>query len=295
MERIGISMITDKLKIASSFQRNEMTEFHIYNKLAGLSRDKNNSKVLSDIAEEEHKHYTKWKEYTGKDVKPDTIKYLKYILIARIFGVTFAIKLMENGEKKAQHVYAGISSVMPEAVNIINDENKHEQELIRMIDEEKLRYIGAIVLGLNDALVELTGTLAGLTFALANSRLIGIAGLITGIAASLSMAASEYLSTRSEGKDKNAGKSAFYTLVTYFGAVVVLVLPYLILNNYLLALFFTLCGAAVLIFLFTFYFSVVKDISFKERFLEMLGISFGVAGLSFVIGLVVRFALGVNI
>jgi VIT1/CCC1 family predicted Fe2+/Mn2+ transporter len=283
------------LKTISGFQRNEITEFRIYNKLAGLCRDKKNSEVLSGIAEQEQKHYKKWKEFTGKDIKPDGINYFKYVLIARIFGVTFAVKLMENGEKKAQSAYSKIASAIPEAEKIIDDENEHEKKLIGMIDEEKLRYIGSIVLGLNDALVELTGTLAGLTFALANTRVIAVAGLITGIAASLSMAASEYLSTRSEGKDKDAVKSAFYTLITYFGAVVVLILPYLILSSYLLALLFTLCGAAAMIFIFTFYFSVVRDISFRQRFLEMLGISFGVAGLSFMIGLAVRFFLGINI
>ena len=51
-----------------------------------------------------------------------------------------------------------------------------------MIDEEKLKYIGAVVLGMNDALVELTGTLAGLTLALQNEKLVGVAGLITGVA-----------------------------------------------------------------------------------------------------------------
>ena len=56
-----------------------------------------------------------------------------------------------------------------------------------------------MVLGLNDALVELTGTLAGLTFALANARLVALAGIITGIAATLSMAASNYLAERANG------------------------------------------------------------------------------------------------
>jgi VIT1/CCC1 family predicted Fe2+/Mn2+ transporter len=41
-----------------------------------------------------------------------------------------------------------------------------------MIDEERLHFVGSIVLGLNDALVELTGTIGGFTFALANNRLV---------------------------------------------------------------------------------------------------------------------------
>ena len=50
-----------------------------------------------------------------------------------------------------------------------------------------------------------------------------------------------------------------------------------------------------MIFFFSFYYAVVKDISFRSRFLEMVTISMGVAVLSFVIGLAVRFLLGINV
>ena len=69
-------------------------------------------------------------------------------------------------------------------------EQEHEAALIELIDEERLRYISSMVLGLNDALVELTGALAGFTFALGNTTTIAMAGFITGSAATLSMAAS---------------------------------------------------------------------------------------------------------
>jgi VIT1/CCC1 family predicted Fe2+/Mn2+ transporter len=164
-----------------------------------------------------------------------------------------------------------------------------------MIDEERLKYIGSVVLGLNDALVELTGTLAGLTFALQNARLVGVAGLITGIAASLSMGASEYLSTKAEGGEKNPLKASVYTGFAYVLAVIVLILPFLTLGNPFISLLIALAGAILLILVFTFYFSVVREVSFKKRFGEMVAISLGVAGLSFLIGLAVRQFLGIEI
>jgi VIT1/CCC1 family predicted Fe2+/Mn2+ transporter len=277
-----------------AFQRNEITEHHIYKRLAEISGGKN-GEVLKSISGDELRHYGIWKKYSGIDVRLYRFKFLRYILIARVFGLTFAVKLMEGGEKGAQKAYDNISAEVPEAKAVEKEESGHEKELIKMIDEEKLKYIGSIVLGLNDALVELTGTLAGLTFALQNTKLIGVAGLITGIAASLSMAASEYLSTKTEGEAKDPIKASIYTGITYTGAVIVLVLPYLLLAHYLTALACTLIGAVVMIYLFTFYYSVVKDISFRARFLEMVSISLGVAGLSFVIGLLVRQFLGINI
>ena len=157
-----------------------------------------------------------------------------------------------------------------------------------MIDEERLKYVGSVVLGLNDALVELTGALAGLTFALQNPRLVATAGFITGIAASLSMAASEYLSTKSEGEGKDPVKSCIYTGIAYVLTVLVLILPFLLLNNLYLSLSITLSSAILIIFIFTFYISVAKGLPFKKRFFEMALISIGVASLSFIIGLFVR-------
>ena len=53
---------------------------------------------------------------------------------------------------------------------MLGDERRHEEELYGMLDEERLHYVGAMVLGLNDALVELTGAIAGVTFALAQHQ-----------------------------------------------------------------------------------------------------------------------------
>ncbi|MBM3232434.1 rubrerythrin family protein, partial [Candidatus Pacearchaeota archaeon] len=48
--------------------------------------------------------------------------------------------------------------------------------------EDKCNYNGAVVLGLNDALVELSGALVGLSFALMETKTIATVGLITGFA-----------------------------------------------------------------------------------------------------------------
>jgi len=47
-----------------------------------------------------------------------------------------------------------------------------------------------MVLGLNDALVELTGVITDVTFSLRNTRQMVLTGIATGIAATLSMMAS---------------------------------------------------------------------------------------------------------
>jgi VIT1/CCC1 family predicted Fe2+/Mn2+ transporter len=275
-------------------QTNELTEYHIYLKLAQTLKHAKNRATLKKIAAAELRHYQFWLGHTRQEKKPDRLKILKYYWLARIFGITFALKLLEKGEARAQINYTALAKVIPAARRIVKDEEEHEQELIAVLDEEKLNYIGSIVLGLNDALVELTGTLAGLTFALQKTNLIAVVGLITGIAASLSMAASEYLSIRSEGKGENALKSAIYTGLTYVVTVILLILPYFLLTHYILCLSITLLVAIGIIFLFNYYLAVVKDYNFRQRFLEMALLSMGVATLSFIIGFAVRLTFGVD-
>lgn len=281
--------------LLESFQRIELTEYHIYKRLAKSIKDPENSRILDQIAEDELRHAEDWKKFTQRDIKPNMWDVWKYYLISRIFGFTFGIKLMERGEEKAQASYTQMKGVIPEIEKWIHEEEIHEEKLLAMLDEERLRYAGSVVLGLNDALVELTGALAGLTLALQNVKLIALSGLITGIAASLSMAASEYLATRSEDTEKNPVRAAIYTGIAYIITVFLLVLPYLIIPNYIVDLIITLTVGVLIIAVFNYYISVAKDESFRDRFLEMAGLSLGVATFSFVIGYFIRLWLGVEI
>lgn len=275
-------------------QRGELTEHLIYKNLAKRVKDEHNSDILRRIGEEELRHAKIWEKMTGKQVKPNRMKAWFYSMLALLLGYTFVLKKMERGEDKATKGYAALIAEVPQAKQISEDEDRHEQQLLAMLDEERLQYIGSMVLGLSDALVELSGTLAGLTFALQNTRLIALSGLITGISATLSMASSEYLSAKNSG-DKNAAKSSMYTGIAYLFTVTFMVLPYLLLESYVLALILMLVVVVVIIMLFTYYTSVAKDLPFGKRFMEMALISLSVAAISFVIGIVVKRFLGIEI
>jgi len=278
-----------------AMQKGEITEYHIYKKIAAVQKDPHNREVLTRIAMDELGHYGIWKQYTNQDVEPDTSRIWFYYLIARILGITFAIKLMEGVEKRAQEYDKTLIHKIPEIQTILTNEETHERELIALIDEERLKYVGSVVLGLNDALVEFTGTLAGLTFAIQNTQIIAVVGLIMGVAASLSMGASEYLSQRSDGGPADPVKASVYTGVAYILTVALLILPFLVFSSPYYAIMVTLLGAVMVILLFTFYISVAKDLPFWRRFAEMLVISLGIAAISFVIGVLIRTVLNINI
>lgn len=284
------------IAIIRKMQQNEITESVIYEEIAAFAKGDENKEVLLRLAKEERAHYEIWKNCTETEIKPEKFKVFKYKLIARVFGFTFAVKLMEKGEEAAQKEYDLLADEVPESVMIKKQEEEHEAALLRLLDEERLQYIGSMVLGMNDALVELTGSLAGFTFALQNTRLTALSGLIVGISATFSMAASEFLSARSEGRD-DAFKSCSYTGIAYLITVVLLVLPYLLLEStqYLVALFCMLAVVILIIAGFSYYISVAKSEGFTKRFLEMAIISVSVAVLSFFVGILAKMFLGVDL
>ncbi len=286
------------VKALLKLQKAEINGHYIYKNLSKRIKVKENSDVLYRISEEEMKHYVMFRKYTNKDVAPSRWQIFFYTFISIIFGLTFGVKLLEKGEQNAVINYQPLVKDMPEIENIIKEEEKHEMELIGLLNEERLSYMSSVVLGLNDALVELTGALAGFTFSIQHSRTIALIGLITGISASLSMAASEYLSTKTEDGDEDAKhplKASIYTGVAYVITVVLLVLPFFFITNYMISLGVTIGIAVAIIAIFNYYISVAKDYSFKKRFFGMAFVSLSVAAISFLIGYLVKTFIGIDL
>lgn len=286
-------MKSETLEIIKKMQKGEITEHVLYSKLAQRTSG-HNRQVLARISREEQSHAAIWEKITGETIEPDMGKVYFYYVLSWIFGLTFVINLMETGEANAQGIYQSIAEEVPSALEIFKQEQEHEASLIAMVDEERLRYIGSMVLGLNDALVELTGSLAGFTLALGNSRTIGMAGFITGSAATLSMAASEYLSKKADPNEPHPLKACIYTGIAYVITVGLLLLPYFLFSTPLISLLFCLIDAGLVILVFTFFVSVVRKEPFKPAFVEMISISFSVAVISFLIGWAAKVWLGID-
>ncbi|MBB6481199.1 VIT1/CCC1 transporter family protein [Spirochaeta isovalerica] len=281
-------------KIILREQQNEINAYYIYGKLAEGLDDAHNKAILEKISNDEYKHYKYFNKRTGVELRPNKLFVGFTIFICKIFGLTFGLKLLEKAEQRGQDAYGEILDDIPEIRTFMEDEERHEMELLQMINEERLEYVGSVVLGLNDALVELTGALAGYTFAFGNSKIIALTGLITGISASFSMAASEYLSSMHNGEE-NALKSSVYTGISYIFTVAFLTAPYFLFANPFFSLVVTLSIAVLIILIFNYYISVAKDTPFVKRFLEMTLISLGVSAISFGVGILVKNVFGLEI
>ena len=281
-------------------QRMEATETEVYRRLARMQKDEVNRSILEGISLEEERHEAVIAGMTGEKVLPDMRKVRRQIMLARLFGFTFSVKMMESTEQDAAAEYRELG-----LDDIADEEEAHEENMIGMLDEERLRYSGSVVLGMSDALVELTGALAGLTFALQSLNLVALAGLVTGISAAFSMGASEYLSSRAEKKSESAVKAAFFTWISYLITVLMLVSPYLLFSSgspdfqglepHIQALVCTFIIGLLIVAVFNFYVSVVEGVSFRSRFIEMAAILGVVSLISYGIGIALRGILGVEV
>ena len=239
------------------------------------------------------RHYNEWKQYTQTEVNPNRFSVIKYLIISKFFGLMFMMKLLEGNEEKAQANYSKISKDLPEAKQILADEIKHEKLLIEMIDEKRLNYLSSIISALNDALIELAGELAGFTFALQNPALIGFAGIIAGIAQFLSSSASEielFLTERTI-ENKEAIKKSFLEGSIYLITVFFLVIPFFLVQNPFFAMGISAFNSFLIIIFFTYYVSIVKELSLKKMFSITLLITLGIGTLSFIIGWIVKTVL----
>ncbi|MDE5615987.1 MAG: VIT1/CCC1 transporter family protein [Alphaproteobacteria bacterium] len=170
---------------------------------------------------------------------------------------------------------------------------RHDK-IIKMKTDNRFKYTGALVLGMHDALVEISGIIAGLTFAIADRKIIIMTGAIAAVAASLSMAAANYQAQRAD-ENPYALTAALYTGAMYIGTSAALIFPFALIQNRFWALGMMGLIAVLIIFGFNCAVGHAMNRPFMKRFGEMLIICTGVSVASFIIGMLAKYFMGVQI
>ncbi|MCO6040439.1 VIT1/CCC1 transporter family protein [Thermococcus alcaliphilus] len=202
----------EMLKLASQFYEDEYKDSVLY---ASLSRGEKDPKLKEEflrLSHMESNHAKFWHDFLAKrGKKPEKIKigrlsFFSVKLLRKLLGPGTVVSLLEMGENSAIQKYFSfltkykLSDEEREAISkIILDELEHE----RFFYESKKRFhvenIRDFVLGMNDGLVELLGAVTGLSAVyIHNPKIVGISGLIVGVAGALSMGIGAFISVRSQ-------------------------------------------------------------------------------------------------
>ena len=149
-----------------------------------------------------------------------------------------------------------------------------------------------IVLGMHDALVSLTGLIAGLTFADFNRRLIILSAIIASVSAGLSMAASCYLAEKT-ANNPSAFRAGVFTGCAYLWTCIGLLIPFFILDDTKIALILSFCIVVAMIFGCNYCIHRTSGRAFLRHAIEMLLICSAVSFVSFFIADFANRAFGI--
>ncbi len=281
---------------------NELTEHVMYHELAQMERNPENRAALERLSAQEKMHYEFWQsllpEAKAKKIRARWYTVANISFLRIVFGVTFITKLLETHEKDAQEKYQSIAAAIPPShaarfAQIIEDEKSHERELIAQLREKRVSYIGFVVLGLADAIVEITGVHAGFLGVTGSTLIAGVAGVIVGFSAAISMGSAGYLQAKQD-PGKSAIISGFITWASYFCSVVLLALPYFLIRVMIPAFITSTSVGILLVAAFTFYGAVVFDRKFWREFFETVGLMLGTALATFILGIIVGTVFHIN-
>jgi len=282
------------------FCEDELTDSAIYEALAGREKDPKKRDILLKMSQEEKMHYEFWKDLLGEEcpVKGLERKVLRMIFMRKLFGLTFTSLYLERHEEEVVESYERIEKAMPQEKveffrKIIEDEKKHEKETVSDIDESIVKYMSFIILGLADAIVEINGVHAGFLGVTESTIVTGIAGLVVGLSAAISMASAAYLQAKHE-LGKSPRTSALMTGVSYILAVVALALPYFNIRHMLSAFAVSVSLGVAMIAGFTYYASVLQEKEFLREFLESTALMMGTALASYLFGDVLGTFFGIR-
>lgn len=284
----------------AEYARDELFDSLLYKEMARRSRREENRKVLEEMSRQEYWHYRFWSKYAGEVGLSalDRLRLRLYLLMGRVLGTVFTIKFLEKHEGETIEEYKRIyeeRGVREEDLKylekIIRDEEEHEKYFISQIDEFAVRYLGSIALGMADAIIELTGVHAGFIGFTASSIVTGIAGLIVGVSASMSMATAAYLQAKQE-LGKKPLVSALSTGAAYILTVATLTSPFFTDIGLFLAFTVSVFLALLILALFSYYSSVVFERAFLKDYLENVGLIFIIVLISYFFGEFVRSIFG---
>jgi len=200
------------IKIAQEFYIGEINDKILYTELANLIFDKELKENILKIAKTEEKHANFWQKFIisrGGQLPKEKIDRKKLFLLkflSKFINPIIFIYLAEIGEDSAVKKYydfyknAGLTEYERSSLkNIISDEIEHETYFLNQAENLGLSNVRDLILGINDGLVEILGAVAGLTAVYTtNPQIIGISGIVVGLAGALSMGIGAYLSVKSQ-------------------------------------------------------------------------------------------------
>jgi Uncharacterized membrane protein len=293
-------MLANALDEYKKYCNDEYQDYVIYSRLA--KREKNSVKrnILEKLSNQEYEHYKFWKSFLDENYEPKINSFiiLTISLLRLLFGTTFSLKFLERHEEKVISSYEKFLNVIPESKRdklkeILEDEKSHEKTLMSQLEGNFVKYFGYVVLGLADAIVEISGVHAGFLGVTSSTLIAGIAGLVVGVSASIAMGSAAFLQAK-QTVGMKPFTSAISTGLSYLGAAALLAFPYFLTEIMIIAFIASILIAILMTGYFTFYSVVLFERKFFGEFAQNVGLILLTALASYLFGDFLGRELGIH-
>ncbi len=201
-----------------SFHRGERLDELTYRAMAEAAPEGPLRELLEAVAHTEASHARFWEGVLrARGARPQAVRPGRWRvgllrLLMRVTSPALAVSVVEMGEAAAYERYydfLGRADLQPEEAEqlrrIVEDELEHEEAFHEQAGA--MHHLRDFVLGMNDGLVEILGSVTGLAAAFPGRRgLVALSGLVVGLAGALSMAIGAFVSVRSQRQVDAAGR-----------------------------------------------------------------------------------------
>ncbi len=198
------------LREVVAFHRGERLDELTYRALAEVAPEAALRDLLEGIARTEARHADFWERVLAsrggrpETVRPGRLRIGLLRLLMRLASPSFVLSVVEMGEAAAYERYYDFlqrADLPPDEAEqlrrIVEDELEHEEAFHQQ--GGGMHNLRDFVLGMNDGLVEILGSVSGLAAAFPGRLgLVALSGLVVGLAGALSMAIGAFVSVRSQ-------------------------------------------------------------------------------------------------
>ncbi|MDC4203327.1 MAG: VIT1/CCC1 transporter family protein [Candidatus Manganitrophus sp.] len=310
--------------LARQLVLDELFDLMLYRKFREISGPELHP-TLDELIKVEGGHLAFWQSLFGIEISElnpaRRFKLQMIVLVCRLFGAPAIDLILEAIEIHGIRKYLTLwkenkdNSIGKAVRGVLEDEFKHEDAIVsrlkeRIINPDRIRNI---FLGLNDGMVEILGAVSGFFASFGQNSLVLLAGLTTAVAGSLSMAAGAYVAVSSENEVRRtqeekarflvggtgeeprtepAIQSAAIVGVSYFIGASFPLLPVIFGAHTAL---WSILTAGTIIILVSMALAFLSGMDVKRRALTNLVIITVAAGVTYLIGMLVRNLLGIEI
>ncbi|MGB9678744.1 MAG: VIT1/CCC1 transporter family protein [Thermoanaerobacteraceae bacterium] len=197
---------------AKIFYNEELKAFELYTYLSKIEKNPDIKQSFDSLAKIEKAHSKFWYDFLlernikVKEKHSNIFRLFLYKILRTLLGSRLFVTVLEMNETSTTESYyqyfneATLSNDEKVMLSkIIEDELEHEKIFSKQKNKFSIENIRDFIMGMNDGLVEILGTVTGLSAVYPKSPItVGTAGLVVGVAGALSMAIGAYTSVRSQ-------------------------------------------------------------------------------------------------